>query len=150
MTFAGFLLRGGARSDKTYAKGKYIRQGDFMTIPSRKEKYTQKTDIPQYNPTGEQPEIHELIDEKKTDALISEINLSSVSNKERAFLEKAACRHLAFNYRKIAEYYACASKEMQELMEKSALVIIDYENAIKNGYAKLSKRMAELRESNAQ
>ena len=49
----------------------------------------------------------------------------------------AAGRHNVFNYRNIAEYYAHAKPEMQRLMEKSALVIIDVDNAIANGYASL-------------
>lgn len=114
-----------------------------------REKYTNKTDIPQYEPTGKTPKISELVDERKTNELLEEIKGSEVSAEEREFLTKAACRHLAFNYRKIAEYYASASAEMQNLMEKSALVIIDYEDAIKNGYARLSKRMKELRKANA-
>lgn len=116
---------------------------------SQKQKYTQKISIPQYHPTGEKPQIHELIDERKTRELLSEILLSKVSSEERTFLIKAACRHLSFNYRKIAEYYAHAGKEMQDLMEKSALVIIDYDDAVANGYARLSKRLKELR-ANAQ
>lgn len=114
-----------------------------------RDKYTDKTDIPQYKPTGKQPEISELIDETKANELLDDIMLSDVSWEERRFLIKATHRHLAFNYRKIAEYYATASKEMQELMEKSALVIIDYDDAIKNGYARLSKRIKELSEANA-
>ena len=114
-----------------------------------KAKYTQKVDIPQYMPTGEIPDIEELIDESKTNELLRDIVFSQVSSGERQFLMKAAYRHLAFNYRKIAEYYAHASKEMQELMEKSALVIIDYEDAIKNGYTRLSKRIKELSEADA-
>ena len=67
----------------------------------------------------------------------------------KTFLKLAARRHYVFNYKKIAEYYAMASEEMQELMEKSALVIIDYNNAIANGYVKLSKKLEELRIGNA-
>lgn len=114
-----------------------------------RDKYTDKTDIPQYKPTGEKPEISELIDESKTHELIAEIETSNVSREEREFLKKAAYRHLAFNYRKIAEYYTHADKEAQELMEKSALVIIDYNDAIKYGYAKLSKKIRELSKANA-
>lgn len=113
------------------------------------EKYTDKTDIPQYKPTGKKPKISELIDESKTHELLADIIMSKVSWEERRFLIKATYRHLAFNYQKIAEYYANASEEMQNLMEKSALVIIDYDNAIKNGYARLTKRIKELSESNA-
>lgn len=49
-----------------------------------------------------------------------------------------------FNYSKIADYYASASPEMQELMEDSALVIIDFDDAIAKGYVKLNKRMVEI------
>ena len=116
---------------------------------SQNQKYTQKMSIPQYHPTGEKPKIQDLIDERKTLELLSEILRSKVSTEERCFLIKAACRHNAFNYRNIAEYYAHSGKEMQDLMEKSALVIIDYDDAVANGYARLSKRMKELR-ANAQ
>lgn len=67
-----------------------------------------------------------------------------LSDQQKEFLRLAAFRHVVFNYRKIAEYYSNVGKEMQELMEKSALVIIDYENAIANGYVKLSARLKEL------
>jgi hypothetical protein len=38
---------------------------------------------------------------------------------------------------------------MQQLMERSALVIIDYEDAIANGYVRLSERLKRLRDDNA-
>jgi hypothetical protein len=63
---------------------------------------------------------------------------------EKQFLIEAAKRHTVFNYRNIAEYYANASEEMQRLMEKSALVIIDFDDAIANGYVKMSKAMEKL------
>ena len=112
-------------------------------------KYTDRTDIPQYKPTGESPKINELIEESKAHELLTDIMQSNVSNEERSFLIKATYRHLAFNYRKIAEYYSNASAEMQRLMEKSALVIIDYDDAIKNGYVKLSKKLKELIKTDA-
>ena len=56
----------------------------------------------------------------------------------RQFLRQAAARHTVFDYAKIADYYAHASKEMQELMEDSALVIIDFGKAIEKGYIRLS------------
>ena len=61
----------------------------------------------------------------------------------------AAYRHYVFNYDKIAEYYACASKEMQELMEESALVIVDINDAIMNGYVVASKKIDSIIENNA-
>lgn len=118
-------------------------------MKDEKEKYTQKINVPHYEPTGEKPKISELINEEKTHELLKDIIFSKVSWDERNFLIKATYRHLAFDYKKIAEYYANADQEMQELMEKSALVIIDYDDAIKNGYALYSKRLQEMRESNA-
>lgn len=114
-----------------------------------KTSYTKKMNIPQYIPTGEKPELSDLIDERKANELLAEIESSKLSEDEKQFLTKASYRHFAFNYRKIAEYYAHAEKEMQELMERSALVIIDYNDAIKYGYARLSKRIKELSESDA-
>lgn len=74
---------------------------------------------------------------------------ATLPRKEKDFLRKAAQRHNQFNYKRIAEYYANASEEMQELMERSALVIIDYDDAIKNGYVQLSSSLeAILNEEN--
>ena len=80
----------------------------------------------------------------KADSLIAEIEDSGLPDNEKAFLKLAAYRHLAFNYKKVAEYYAQATPKMQELMEKSALVIIDYENAIAYGYTRLNSDVKEM------
>nr|DAH71998.1 MAG TPA: ParB protein [Caudoviricetes sp.] len=106
--------------------------------------YTIKTDIPHYEIKGEEPLLEELIDEEKTNKLIEKINQSNISEENKHFLIKSAQRHLTFNYSKIAEFYAHQDKEMQELMEDSALVLIDYKDAIKNGYVKLSKNLEEI------
>lgn len=100
--------------------------------------YTLKSNIPQYEITGECPAISEMLDEEKSNSLIAEIEKTEgITEEERRFLIQAARRHNVFNYRNIAEYYAHATPEMQNLMEKSALVIIDIDNAIANGYATL-------------
>ena len=101
--------------------------------------YTNKITIPQYQITGECPKLEELLNTDKSKQLIEEIDKSNLSDEEKTFLKFAAERHNVFNYKNIAEYYAHASKEMQELIEKSALVIIDYNDAINYGYVKLSK-----------
>lgn len=107
--------------------------------------YTNKTDIPQYEPSGNNVTLDECCNEDKYTELLQEINNSNLAESEKAFLRIAAARHLQFNYKKIADYYASnASQEMQKLMEKSALVIIDYGDAIKNGYAVLRKTVTGL------
>lgn len=108
--------------------------------------YTDKTNIPQYDVTGEVPDLSELVDEAKTSELLEEIENSDLPYEQKEFLRKAAQRHLVFNYKKVAEYYAAAGPEMQELMEKSALVIIDYNDAIMNGYTQLSDKIKKLME----
>lgn len=106
--------------------------------------YNVKTNIPQYEPSGTPPPLSTLVDISKYEELRLNIEQSNLSKEEKRFLKMAACRHLVFNYSKIADYYASASKEMQELMEDSALVIIDIDDAIAKGYVKLSKKMSEI------
>ncbi len=113
------------------------------------DKYTSKIDVPQYEITGECPSLDELVDCEKTDELIKAIQNSNVSEQEKAFLLKAATRHEVFDYAKIAEYYAHADNEMQALMEDSALVIIDYADAIRNGYSNLYLDISEMCEEDS-
>lgn len=108
--------------------------------------YTKKVKIPQYEPTGEMPTFSDMVNADKTEELIEEIKKSNVSEKEKEFLIEAAHRHSIFNYRNVAEYYAQADKEMQMLMEKSALVIIDVDDAIANGYIRMNTIIEELME----
>lgn len=106
--------------------------------------YTTAINIPQYEITGDCPAIDELFDDEKTNELIAEIEQANVTDEQKEFLLKAARRHTAFNYANIAEYYAHADEEMQRLMEKSALVIIDYKDAIRNGYVNLSAALLKM------
>ena len=106
--------------------------------------YTQKTDIPQYEITGEGVALWDLYSDTKTKELIEEIEQSGVDDKTKDFLKLAAYRHIVFNYQKIAEWYAQADPEVQELMEKSALVIIDIDDAIKNGYTLLRQEIEDI------
>jgi hypothetical protein len=106
-------------------------------VQQKENKYSLKIQTPIYEPRNAKPHLLELCDKTKTSRLMKEIDASSVSNEEKMFLIDASRRHNVFNYEKIAEYYAHSNKEMQELMEKSALVIIDFEKAIQLNYVKL-------------
>lgn len=110
------------------------------------EKYTMKVDIPQYQMKGEQPEIEDLVNREKAVTLVNRIREADVPDDIAIFLKLAAQRHLVFDYAKIAEYYAHATPEVQELFEDSALVIIDFEDAIKNGYTTLDSQLGALLE----
>lgn len=107
-------------------------------------KYTAKVEIPQYLPKNEKPSIYQLYDSRKYSELINAIERANIPEDEKVFLRFAASRHIVFNYSKIADYYAHSNKEMQGLMEDSALVIIDIDDAIAKGYVKLSKNIEKI------
>lgn len=106
--------------------------------------YTKKIQAPVYEPKNQQPHIMELCDFEKTHRLIREIENSNISVAEKSFLLRAAQRHTIFNYEKIADYYAHATPEMQQLMEKSALIIIDFEKAIQLNYVKVCDDIKQM------
>ena len=116
---------------------------DLETI-EEDSKYTTKVSIPQYLPKAECPSVHELVSTLKYDELVKEIRASNVSDEQKEFLINAATRHMVFNYGKIADYYAHQPREMQKLMEKSALVIIDLNDAIANGYVTMQNRIMDI------
>lgn len=105
--------------------------------PVKEKKYSGKIEAPIYEPKNKKPHIIELCDKSKTNRILREINASDLPHEEKEFLIAAAMRHNVFNYEKIADYYSHASPEMQALMERSALVIIDFEKAIELGYVRL-------------
>jgi hypothetical protein len=107
------------------------------------ENYSRKIEPPIYEPKGEKPEVKDLVDISKVKSLVREIEASILPSHIKSFLRTAAHRHAVFNYENIAEYYAQASKEEQRLFEKSALVIIDFESAIENGFVHMSKEIAK-------
>ena len=104
--------------------------------------YTKKIDIPLYVPKYQKPSVHELFDHTKTLKLVQRINESSVSDEEKKFLTYAAYRHTVLNFAKIADYYAHSSAEMQDVMEQSALVIVDFDRALENAYVVLNNELS--------
>lgn len=106
--------------------------------------YSRKIAAPIYEPKGDAPEAAELYDDTKTKQLVAEIRAAGLPDDVAAFLEKAAERHTVFKFRRIADFYAAADAETQRLMERSALVIIDFNHAIENGFVRLTKRLGDL------
>ena len=107
-------------------------------------KYSKVIQAPQYLPSNVKPNIAELCVLTKYNKLMAEINKSDISEEDKHFLKLAATRHIVFNYSKIADYYAHSNKTVQELMEKSALVILDFDDAIVNGYVQLSETIDKI------
>ena len=127
-----------------------MRLFNVVSNETNDNRYTKKIDVPQYAPSEEKPRIESLIDYEKYSKLLANINKSNVSEEEKKFLKYAAARHIVFRYSLIADYYAHASKEMQELMEQSALVILDIDDAVANGYVKLSKDIRKILEQSGE
>lgn len=105
--------------------------------------YTNKIITPEYLPKNDKPAISDLFEMEKYNELISKIEVSNISPEDKKFLICAASRHIVFNYEKIADYYSHSEKDVQELMEDSALVIIDFDSAITKGFVKLSQAIDE-------
>lgn len=113
-------------------------EDDFKDDFEPTDPYTQKIQTPVYEPTGEDVTISDLVDTSVRDELVRQIQMADIPEDVEEFLTMAAQRHLRFNYHNIAEYYANAPADVQELFEDSALVIIDYDKAIEKGYVKLN------------
>lgn len=109
------------------------------------EKYTTKISVPIYEITGKCPSLNEMFETAKADSLVKEIDSAeNVPEDIKEFLKAAAYRHIRFNYENIAEFYAHAEEPIRKLMRDSALVIIDYDEAIEGGYVKLTQELMEL------
>ena len=110
------------------------------------ETYTSKVESPIYTPKEEKPKEDELYNLGKYNELMDKINSSNLADGKKLFLQLAATRHIQFNYAKIAEFYSHEEKEIQDLMEDSALVIIDYAKAIELGFVKLYEDLEKISE----
>jgi hypothetical protein len=106
--------------------------------------YERKIVAPIYEPQDGDISIGDCYDTSKTDSLISAIEDSpDLDEPTKAFLKVAAYRHVKFNYEKVADFYAKAPEEVQKFMEDSALVIVDIDKAIEDGFVKISKDFME-------
>lgn len=116
----------------------------LMDIAEADAIYSNKITVPIYEPRNKKPLLEDLYDDTKAINLIADIKESKLTQKEKDFLTAAASRHIVFNYSKIADFYAHSSKECQKLIEKNALVIVDYKQAIENGFVHLSAEINDL------
>jgi hypothetical protein len=108
-------------------------------------KYTKKIDAPTYEPSGDKPLIADIYDSTKYQELTAKIyGNTDLSQEVKEFLLAAASRHIRFDFEQIAEFYAHSDPDIQQLMEDSALVIIDFDAAIANGYVKLSQSISNV------
>jgi len=107
------------------------------------EGYNKKIEAPIYEPQNKKPDIKTLYDTGKYKELINRIEKSNAPNDIKDFLKIAASRHIVFNYANIADFYSHTDENIQDLMEQSALIIIDFNQAIQEGYTKLSEEVIQ-------
>jgi len=108
------------------------------------KKYTDKIEVPTYEPKREEkPSIEELLDKKRFKELIKKIEESNIDEDKKEFLKLTAYRHIVFDYENIAEFYAHESEEVQELMEDLTLVLIDYDKALEQGFIDFAQNTLE-------
>ena len=117
---------------------------DFIDNKSISDNYTRKIEAPIYEPKNEKPKYSDMYDMAKYNDLIDEIEKSNISDDDKQFLKLAAARHIVFNFQNIADFYAHSDKEIQKLMEDSALIIIDFNKAIELGFVKLSNDISNI------
>lgn len=106
--------------------------------------YTSKIVAPIYEPKGECPAVADLFDHAKTSQLMAEIKAANLPKEVAEFLTLAAERHTSFHFRNIAEYYCHANEQVQDLMERSGLVIIDFKKAIEYGFVHMTERLGAI------
>ena len=96
--------------------------------------YTNKVYTPVYKKTGVKPQIQKLYDTSKRDELLQELeqDKNDIPLELYNFLKHAAERHVIFNHSLIAEYFSHCDYKIKHLFEDSALVIIDYDKAVRN------------------
>ena len=105
------------------------------------KEYSRKIEAPIYKPTEGTVKVEDCVGLDKYKELVADIDAADIPKDVKGFLRMAATRHIVFDYAKIADYYANAPAEVQELMEKSALVIIDFGKAIEQGFIKMSEEL---------
>lgn len=115
-------------------------------INKNEEPYSTNIESPIYSITDEKPLEKELYNLETYNRLLSKIEMADLPDEKKEFLKLASTRHIEFNYKKIAEFYAHEEKLVQELMEENALVIIDYQKAIELGFVKLYEDLNNLSE----
>lgn len=113
------------------------------------DKYSKKIASPVYTPKKDTPpSLSEMVTLEKYEELVKEIKDRNLPKEIESFLISSASRHIVFNYENIAEFYCHQDKDIQDLMEKSALVIIDFNKAIENGFVRLTEEIQEIADQN--
>lgn len=107
--------------------------------------YNRKIEAPIYEPGSLKPSLVDLVDTSKVDELLALVNGLDATEDVKKFLQIATTRFYIFDFALIADYYANSEDEkIREIMRKLALVIIDFDQAIENGFVEFVKSISEI------
>lgn len=130
--------------DQSELDGLLNVDGDIGGEGGGDDTYSRKIVAPLYEPKNEKPDISTLIDDAKAQELRRDIDAADIPDDTKAFLRIAADRHTVLHFRRIADFYAHSDATVQDMMERSALVIIDFNKAIENGFVALTGKLGEI------
>lgn len=104
----------------------------------QKEEYSQKIGTVTYEPKNTNHTVRDLIDTEKKDSLCKKITDSNLPEELKGFLMTRAHFFVKFNFSNIADFYAYqATAEEKILFEELALVLLDKNQLMANGFSKL-------------
>lgn len=105
--------------------------------------------LPVFETTDKDISLSECVNVDKYIELISEIEKSFADNKissdEYKFLKLCATRWIKFNYANVAQYFCKkASPEMQQLLQRSVMILLDVDDAFKQEVIKAKSYISSL------
>lgn len=117
---------------------------------TNKQKYTNYANgIPTFEPNDEDTTLADCVNVDKYVELLNEVEsaykANTISQDEYKFLKLAASRWLKFNYANVAQYFCKkASPEMQKLLQRSVMVLLDIDDAFKNEAVRAKSYISSL------
>ncbi len=105
--------------------------------------YSRKIESPIYQPTGLKiDDARSLYDESEVKELETLIKDADVPDDVREMLMASAQRFRRFDFGRVAEYYSqCNDPVVKNLMERTAMVIVDFGRAIEDGFVELAEEI---------
>ncbi len=113
----------------------------FDVMAKKVADYSRKIESPVYTPTGLKiDDVRTLYDDTEVQDIEAHIAVADIPDDVRDMLMKAAQRFRRFDFGRVAEYYSqCTDPVVRALMERAAMVIVDFKQAIENGFVVLAE-----------
>lgn len=112
----------------------------FDVMTKKVAEYSRKIESPIYVPTGDPiDDVATLYEETEVLEMQEQIRAADIPDDIRELLMKSAERFRRFNFDRVAEYYSqCEDETVRALMERTAMVVVDFKQAIEKGFVVLA------------